>query len=102
VAHPGGIKPYRINIGPTPSPITAGVPDFDLTSEQYYMHVDPAITVLATTVCDNGAVMPAVWTKPYGEGRVFYLSAGHVAADLAVPELRTIMTRGMLWAAGKL
>lgn len=104
VAHPGGANvTYTIRITDVPSPITAGVKDFRITSEQYYMHVDPANTVLATTTfAFNGAVMPVVWTKKYGKGRVFYCSAGHVAKDLSIPEMQTILTRGMLWAAGKL
>ena len=50
VAHPGndGVK-HQIKIGPTKSPITEGIADFDVSSEQYYMHVDPAVKVLATT-----------------------------------------------------
>ena len=43
--------------------------------------------------------MPVVWKKRYGEGRVFYSSLGHRAYELDVPEIRTVMTRGMLWAA---
>ncbi|NLC56928.1 MAG: ThuA domain-containing protein [Armatimonadetes bacterium] len=100
VAHPGGIVTYTVNIRETSSPIMEGVTDFEITSEQYYMHVDPANEVLATTCfAFNNAVMPVVWTKHYGQGRVFYCSAGHVAKDLAIPQLRRILTRGMLWAA---
>ncbi|HEX3000088.1 MAG TPA: ThuA domain-containing protein [Armatimonadota bacterium] len=102
VAHPGGAEmTYTVNICDHNHPITAGVNDFQVTSEQYYMHVDPGNNVLATTTFANGVVMPAVWTRMYGEGRVFYCSVGHVAKDLSIPEMRTIMTRGMLWAARK-
>jgi type 1 glutamine amidotransferase len=50
VAHPGnnGTR-YRVNVGPVRSAITEGVGDFDVVSEQYYMHVDPAVKALATT-----------------------------------------------------
>ena len=71
-----------------------------MNSEQYYMHVDPANHVLATTTFEyNGCTMPAVWKKMYGRGRVFYSSLGHVAKDLDVPEVEKIMRRGMKWAA---
>jgi hypothetical protein len=90
-------------------PITAGPPDFKMTSEQYYMHVDPINEVLATTTFSGehafwtkGVVMPVVWKKMYGHGRIFYCSVGHVAADVRVPEVLTIVTRGMLWAAKQL
>ena len=67
---------------------------------------DPANDVLATTTFSgehapwiDGVVMPVVWKKQYGAGRVFYSSLGHRAYELDVPEIRTIMTRGLLWAA---
>jgi hypothetical protein len=69
-------------------------------SEQYYMHVDPANHVLATTTFEhNGCTVPVAWKKMWGKGRVFYSSLGHVAKDLDVPEVLTIQSRGMLWAA---
>jgi hypothetical protein len=77
-----------------------------MKSEQYFMHVDPGVAVLATTTFSgqhapwiDGTVMPVVWKKLYGKGRVFYTSLGHVAADFDVPEARTIVQRGLLWAA---
>ena len=86
--------------------VTKGLKDFSMHSEQYYMHVDPANDVLATTTFSgehapwiDGVVMPVVWKKQYGAGRVFYSSLGHRAYELDVPEIRTIMTRGLLWAA---
>lgn len=101
VAHPGGLRPYRVNIGPTPDPITAGLEDFDVESEQYYMHVDPINTVLATTIFPDydNVVMPVTWKKMYGAGRVFYCSLGHSASVLAMPPVLTMVTRGLKWAA---
>jgi hypothetical protein len=105
VAHPDNIINYRVNIIDHGDPITAGLADFDLRSEQYYMHVDPSNHVLATTTFEGracpwieGTVMPAVWTRMWGAGRVFYASFGHVARDFDVVEARTIVQRGMLWA----
>jgi type 1 glutamine amidotransferase len=109
VAHPGGVIDYEVNITDHGHPITKGLKDFKMHSEQYYMHVDPINRVLATTTFSgnhaawiDGVVMPVVWTKLYGKGRVFYTSLGHVAADFDVPEARTIVQRGLLWAAGLL
>lgn len=109
VAHPGNIIDYRVNITDHEHPITAGLDDFNMHSEQYYMHVDPSNKVLATTTFSGehadwieGTVMPVVWTRMYGKGRVFYTSLGHVRADFDVPEAREIMRRGMLWAVGDL
>lgn len=107
VAHPGGVIPYEVAIVNSKDPIMAGLArTFKMNSEQYYMHVDPINEVLATTTFTgqyapwiNGVVMPVVWKKMYGKGRVFYTSLGHVAKDFDVPEAREIVKRGMLWAA---
>ena len=110
VAHPGGggttysVKMRRDN----PDPITDGIEDFEITSEQYYLHVDPAVNVLATTrfpTADwhhsvNGPVdVPAMFTKRWGEGRVFYLSVGHDRHTFEIPQARELMRRGFLYAA---
>ncbi|MBN1230310.1 MAG: ThuA domain-containing protein [Anaerolineales bacterium] len=106
VAHPGGVIDYRVNIVDHIDPVTAGLPDFDMHSEQYYMHVDPSNKVLATTTFKGdhanwieGTVMPVAWKRQWGKGRVFYSSLGHVASDFEVEEARLITLRGMLWAA---
>jgi type 1 glutamine amidotransferase len=106
VAHPGNIIDYTVNIVRHDDPITEGIQDFQMHSEQYYMHVDPMNEVLATTTFNgdnapwiDGAVVPVVWKKLYGDGRVFYSSLGHVRRDFDVPEAREIMKRGMLWAS---
>ena len=106
VAHPGGIVDYEVNIIKPEDPIVAGLNDFRMHSELYYMHVDPSNEVLATTTVSGdvypwiaGCVMPVVWKRRYGEGRVFYSSLGHVAADFDGYECREIIRRGMLWAS---
>jgi type 1 glutamine amidotransferase len=106
VAHPGNIIEYEVNIIKPEDPIVAGLSDFKMHSEQYYMHVDPSNEVLATTTFSGeycewiaGVVMPVVWKRRYGRGRVFYSSLGHVAKDFEVPEALEMMKRGMLWAS---
>jgi type 1 glutamine amidotransferase len=109
VAHPGndGVR-YTVQVRRNSSPIVDGIPDFEVVSEQYYMHIDPAIRVLATTrfpVADgphvpNGAVeMPVFWTKSYGLGRIFYSALGHQADIVRAEPHRTVLRRGMRWAA---
>ncbi len=106
VEHPGGSIAYRVNIVKRDDPVMAGLDDFSLRSECYYMHVDPSNEVLATTTFSGehcawieGCVMPVVWKRRYGAGRVFYASFGHAASDFDVPECFEIMKRGMMWAA---
>lgn len=111
VAHPGndGVH-YRVDIVPEKvHPIIEGIPSFDVVSEQYYLHVDPGIDVLATTDFPTPGVegphtanvckMPQVWTKMYGRGRVFYNALGHQRSVLEAAEPRELMRRGFLWAA---
>ncbi len=109
VAHPGNIIDYTVNITDHEDPITAGLNDFAMHSEQYFMHIDPSNEVLATTTFGgqycawiDGVVMPVVWKRRWGAGRIFYASVGHVAADFDVPEAKEIVRRGMLWAAREL
>ncbi len=106
VAHPGNIIDYVVHVTRHDDPIMQGIQDFHMHSEQYYMHVDPMNEVLATTTFSGeyapwiaGSVVPVVWKKRYGAGRVFYSSLGHVRSDFDVPEALEIMKRGMLWAS---
>ena len=106
VAHPGGVVDYRVTITDHEDPVTKGLSDFGMQSEQYYMHVDPNVKVLATTTFNgdhafwiDGTVVPVVWKKMYGKGRVFYSSLGHVSADFNVPEALEIQKRGIRWAS---
>ncbi len=106
VAHPGNAIDYRVQIT-AKDPIVDGIGDFDMHSEQYYMHVDPGNEVLAVTrfngeICPwiDGTVMPVVWKRRYGKGKVFYSSLGHNAEDFKrVPQILEIAVRGILWAA---
>ena len=106
VAHPGNIIDYTVNVTKPDDPVMAGIADFPYRSEQYYMHVDPNNEVLATTSFSgehapwiDGHVIPVAWKRMHGAGRVFYSALGHQAHELAVPQNRTILERGMNWAA---
>lgn len=110
VAHPGGVIAYRVRIVKPSDPVVKGLKDFRMVSEQYYMHTDPGNDVLATTAFSGrhggmpwikGTVMPYVWKRRFGRGRIFYSAFGHVAGDFEVPEALEIVKRGMLWAAGE-
>lgn len=109
VAHPGneGVQ-YTVRITDTEHDVTRGIMDFTVTTEQYYMHVDPSNHVLAVTrfptvdgphVPNGEFDMPVVWTRFHGAGRVFYSSLGHTPAIVEIPSHREILRRGCLWAA---
>jgi type 1 glutamine amidotransferase len=110
VAHPGNDgTPYTVHIVDNDHPVTRGLEDFEVASEQYYMHVDPGLKVLAdcefpNPVADgphtgNPCRMPVIWTKSFGKGKVFYNALGHHVGVLETPIVREIMKRGFLWAA---
>lgn len=111
VAHPGndGVR-YWVRIDRNnPHPITDGIPDFEVVSEQYYLHTDPGNNVLGYTEFPvagidgphvaNPCRMPQIWTKSYGKGRVFYTALGHHADVLEAEQPQEICRRGLLWAA---
>jgi type 1 glutamine amidotransferase len=98
-----------VNIAPAGAshPITQGIGDFDLVTEQYWVLHDDYIDVLATTTqrvrpgdpWSRPVTSPAVWTRQWGRGRVFVSTPGHRVEVLEHPTVRTIIERGLLWAA---
>ena len=109
VHHPRGFVEYQVDIVPGrfDHPIVAGLDSFSVTTEQYYLHVDPSNDVLATTAYIDdpdvpglaGRLTPVVWTRPWGAGRVFVNAIGHKMDDFDVPEVDAIITRGFEWAS---
>lgn len=108
VIHPGGVIDYRVNITNKKDAITQGLHDFNMHSEQYYMHVDPNVKVLATTKFSgkynswiDGCVMPVSWKRMHGKGRVFYTSLGHNLDHITkVADAIEMLKRGISWASG--
>ncbi len=127
VAHPGNVTEnddgvvydpfirYKVEISPKKDLITDGLSDFYMETEQYYMHVDPSNEVLATTTFSGeqelsskfpykcywikDCIMPVVWKRRWGNGKVFFSSLGHKLEDFQVPEAMAITQRGLLWAS---
>ncbi|RZK94892.1 MAG: ThuA domain-containing protein [Rhodococcus sp. (in: high G+C Gram-positive bacteria)] len=109
VEHPAGEaypQPYKVSITDREHEVTAGVEDFAVASEQYYMHVDPNNTVLAETEFSGehlpwleGLRSPVAWVRQWGAGRVFYHSIGHTPADLSEPNVRRLTKQGLRYAA---
>ncbi|WP_375430693.1 ThuA domain-containing protein [uncultured Friedmanniella sp.] len=101
--------PYTVNISPGAAdhPIVAGLEDFDLVTEQYWVLNDDYLDVLATTTLAARAddpwhrpvTSPAIWTRQWGEGRIFVATPGHSLDVLDHPSVRTVIERGLLWAS---
>ncbi len=102
VGHPH-IGDYTVRLTANQHEITNGLPlEFPYNSEQYYMLVDPSIHVLADTLYDHDgrrAVMPVVWTRSLGKGRVFFSALGHQAQEFSdFPRVKDMTVKGLLWA----
>jgi hypothetical protein len=100
---------YTVNIRPETAdhPIVAGLEDFELDTEQYWVLTDDYIDVLATTTLaarpedpwHRPVTAPAIWTRNWGAGRIFVATPGHSPDILDHPTVRTVIERGLLWAA---
>jgi len=108
IEHPAGEafpQPYVVTITDTDHEVTRDVADFHVASEQYYMHVNPNNHVLAETTFSGehlpwleGHKSPVAWVRNWGDGRVFFHSIGHTAADLEEPNVRRLTKQGLEWA----
>jgi type 1 glutamine amidotransferase len=109
IAHPGNDgTEYVVNVKHSSSPLVEGIEDFTVSTEQYYLHTDPANEVLATTrfplapgphSLNKSVDMPVIWTKRWGQGRVYYNSLGHQANIMEIPVVKELMRRGFNWCA---
>ena len=100
---------HTVNILPAAAehPITLGISDFDLVTEQYWVLADDYIDVLATTTqrardgdpWHREVTSPAIWTRQWGKGRIFVATPGHSVETLEDSNVRTIIERGLLWAS---
>ncbi|GLY17439.1 hypothetical protein Kisp01_44530 [Kineosporia sp. NBRC 101677] len=99
--------PHRVDITAGDHPITAGINSFDLLTEQYWVLSDEYNEVLATTTVaaqpwnewSRPITSPAVWTRQWGQGRVFVATPGHSLDVLRTPQVRTLIERGLTWAS---
>ena len=82
------------------SPITANLEDISVWDEPYVVEVDDDVRVLARMDHPEHADTPVAWTKPYGDGRVFYCSLGHGTASLTDDGVQALLRNGTRWAAG--
>ncbi|HEX9659731.1 MAG TPA: ThuA domain-containing protein [Rhodothermales bacterium] len=106
VGHPGGNHiTYTVKFLGN-DPLVNGLEDVVITSEQYYLLIDPAVKVLATTTVDGGEMewlrgvrMPVAWKRTWGKGRVFYCALGHTVDVLENPSVSAMLKRAVRWAA---
>lgn len=98
-----------IAVAPTGAahPITAGVSDFRLASDEVFSELDLAgdVTPLLEAEAEGEAkrgTWPVLWARSVGRGRVVCDTLGHDRASLEDAAHRRILVNGALWAAGRL
>ena len=87
--------------------ITKGFQNFELTTEQYWLLTDSYMKVLATTMQSSTSgnpwkspvISPAIWTRQWGEGRIFICSPGHNLEVVSHPIITQIIRNGAIWAS---
>ena len=106
---PDNYMPHTINMTELGKvhPITSGISDFDLVTEQYWVLHDDYNDVLATTTqkvrpwdaWNREITSPAIWTRNWGKGKIFVITCGHNLEIVTEKNVRTIIERGLLWAS---
>jgi len=99
IGHPK-YRTYQVSVTETKSPITEGIDEFMITDEQYFLDFDPRVEVLANAL-HKGGLMPVLWTKSWGKGRVFYSALGHDRKACEQQMFQKLLLRGALWAANR-
>lgn len=102
------IRPYRVRITNPDHPIVQGVSEFVVTDEQHYMDYDKdpghifmeTVSVGELDYREKGPVAPGGWSYEYGEGRVCYMSPGHLLTVLWNPEYVKLQQNAVNWLLG--
>ncbi len=88
-------------------PIMLGLPDTFTLADECFWNLQgdcSKITALATsdeTVGDKVSAEPIIWAHEHGKGRVVAYTMGHFDWTFDDPFFRTILLRGIAWAAGE-
>jgi type 1 glutamine amidotransferase len=97
---------YPVKLVAPENPILQGVADNWVTAmdELYVIEkIWPTAKALATSVSEqDGKTYPVAWINQYGPARVFGTTYGHSDEAWRDPDFLTLVSRGTLWAAGRL
>ena len=87
-------------------PVLRGLPrEWALPEDELYFidKVWPTATPLVEAESrERKSMQTVVWTNQYGKARVFGTTIGHYTHTVETPEFLGLVTRGTLWAAGRL
>ena len=97
---------YKVNVKKKNHPIMEGFPDGHITAKDELYVIEkvwPETTVLATSKSEKtDQDHPVFWINKYGKARVFGTTYGHSNGTFEDDVFLKALTRGTLWAAGKL
>lgn len=105
VDHPGGDHvAYSVNF--SNDPLTKGLADIDVVTEQNYYLIDPSVKIVASTRIQSkdkpwiyGVETPIAWKRDWGAGKVFYCALGHKTEDIDSPSIKELISRTLRWLA---
>jgi len=87
-------------------PILKGLPkEWKIPNEELYYCdkvFDTAKPLAEAMSRERKTKQTIIWTNQYGKARVFGTTIGHYTPTVEMPQFLDMMTRGTLWAAGKL
>jgi uncharacterized protein len=95
-------KTFRVKLSSArsvePSPITAGVDDFDIQDELYIIEGD----LTQWHILGRAEGHAIIHTKSWGQGRVYSNALGHDGLAMRNPGFQTLIIKGVEWVAGQL
>ena len=100
----GPQQPIAITFTDTASPITKGLADWTTIKEELYNNIQVITAKTLAKGKQGNAETVVAWTNEYGpkKTRVFSTTIGHNTETVADARYLDLVTRGVLWAAGKL
>jgi type 1 glutamine amidotransferase len=97
---------YPVKVAAKNHPVMKGFPENWVTPMDELYIIDqvwPGTTPLATSNSErNGAVQPVIWVNDFHGTRVFGTTFGHTDDTFRDPVFLNVVSRGLLWAAGRL
>ena len=100
----GPQQPIAITFTDTASPITKGLADWTTINEELYNNIQILTGKTLAKGKQGNSETVVVWTNEYGpkKTRVFSTTIGHNTETVADARYLDLVTRGALWATGKL
>jgi len=94
---------FFVNITNDSHPITQGITPFAVTDELYFNQEGEELPPLYTAKSNmTNQDEPLAWVTQYRNSRVYQTLLGHDGQAYAVPQVREMLRRSVLWTANRL